>query len=97
VCIWNKTKKRNPWGSVKQKKRPTSDWIKTPVEHLRIIDAPLWARVQSRRDTAASRAIRFSNGRLSGRPPKSETKKPAGWAGPLRVVWWWIGRGILQR
>ena len=29
--IWNKTKKRNPWGMQQQRKRPEKDWIKIPM------------------------------------------------------------------
>jgi recombinase-like zinc beta ribbon protein len=52
--------------------RPESEWIRTTVESLRIIDEDLWKRVQSRRDETEKRAVRFESGHLSGRPPKNE-------------------------
>ncbi len=69
VSVWGKTKKKNAWGKLATHKRPESEWERTGVEHLRIIDE-LWRRVQSRRRDAEGNALRFTSGRISGRPPK---------------------------
>lgn len=34
--IWNKTKKRNPWGIQQQKKRPEKDWVRIALPQLQI-------------------------------------------------------------
>lgn len=73
VIIWNKTRKRNDWGKYAPTNRPESEWIRTPAEHLRIIDEALWRRVEARRGEVEGKAIRFGSGRLSGRPPKHAT------------------------
>ncbi len=76
TVTWNKTKKRpiDSWGQVDQRKRPESEWQRTAVEHLRIINEPLWQRVQTRRREAETLASRLTGGRLSGRPAKTATQ-----------------------
>ncbi len=70
VSVWGKTKKKNSWGKLAPHSRPESEWQRTTVEPLRIIDESIWRRVQSRRREAEGRALRFAGGRMSGRPPK---------------------------
>ena len=70
VVIWNKTRKKNSWGKRAPSDRPQSEWIRTTAEQLRIIDEPLWKRVESRRSETEGKAVRFESGRISGRPPK---------------------------
>ena len=41
--VWGRTKKRDAWGRKKQSDRPTSEWVVTTVEHLRIVEDDLWA------------------------------------------------------
>ena len=75
VVVWNKSRKRPvTWGQVDQRPRPVAEWLRVPVEHLRIIDESLWTRVQSRRQGAETLAARLAGGRLSGRPPKTPTQ-----------------------
>jgi len=39
VVVWNRSRKRPlAWGHVDQRPRPASEWIRSPAEHLRIID-----------------------------------------------------------
>jgi site-specific DNA recombinase len=71
--IWNKTRKKNAWGKRAVSDRPPSEWIRTTVESLRIIDEPLWQRVSSRRRETEGKAVRFASGRISGRPPTHAT------------------------
>ena len=70
VNVWNKTRKKNDYGKLNVTDRPESEWRRTSVESLRIIDEDLWKRVQSRRNETETRAVRFESGYLSGRPPK---------------------------
>ena len=74
VVVWNKTRKRDAFRQVNQQPRPESEWLRADAPHLRIIDEPLWKRVQARREEAETLALRLAGGRLSGRPPKTPTK-----------------------
>jgi DNA invertase Pin-like site-specific DNA recombinase len=74
AVIWNKTRKRDDFRQVNQQPRPESEWLRAEAPHLRIIDEPLWKRVQSRRHEAETLAARLAGGRLSGRPPKTATQ-----------------------
>ena len=75
VVVWNKTRKRDAvYRAVKQRPRPESEWLRADAPHLRIIDEPLWTRVQARRRDAETLAARLAGGRLSGRPPKTATQ-----------------------
>jgi site-specific DNA recombinase len=71
IVTWNKTKKRDDWGSVRQHARPKTEWQSIEAPSLRIVSDELWNRVASRRADTADRTVRFKNGRISGRPPKS--------------------------
>ena len=74
VVVWNRSRKRDDWGQVDQRRRPKGEWVKVPVEGLRIISDDLWERVRSRRADTEGRMLRFESGRLSGRPPLGEVK-----------------------
>jgi site-specific DNA recombinase len=75
VVVWNKEQKRDSWGKVNWQRRPSSEWLRMPVdENLRIVPEALWNHVAARRADTAGRALRFADGRMSGRPPKHETK-----------------------
>jgi site-specific DNA recombinase len=74
VVVWNRSKKRDDWGQVDQKPRPELDWMKMEREDLRIVPEELWQRAASRRRDTEGHALRFASGRLSGRPPKHETR-----------------------
>jgi DNA invertase Pin-like site-specific DNA recombinase len=73
VIVWNRTRKRDDWGQVKQKERPESEWIRTVDESIRIVPEALWKRVQSRRQDTAHQMVRFESGRLTGGPTKRPT------------------------
>jgi site-specific DNA recombinase len=74
VARWNKTRKKDDWGAAVTTLRPESEWQYVDVPHLRIIDEPLWRRVQARRTAMEGRTLRFADGRMSGRPPKHGTQ-----------------------
>lgn len=71
LLVYNKTKKRDDYGQVAPTARPESEWIKTEVEHLRIVSNEVWERCAARRKEVEGTAVRFESGRLSGRPPKN--------------------------
>ncbi len=74
VAVWNRSRKCNSWGKVDPSDRPEMEWVRTPVDHLRIIPDQLWHRVASRRKEVEGRALRFEDGRISGRPAKHDVK-----------------------
>jgi site-specific DNA recombinase len=74
VIVWNRSRKRDVFRQVNQRPRPESEWLRTPVEHLRIIDEQLWLRVASRRKETEGKAARLESGQLLGRPPKHATQ-----------------------
>jgi site-specific DNA recombinase len=74
VMVWNRSQKRDVFREVNQRPRPESEWLRTPVKHLRIIDEQLWLRVASRRKETEGKAARLESGQLLGRPPKHATQ-----------------------
>ena len=66
--IYNKTKKRNPWGIQQQRKRPEREWIKIPTPQLQIVSNAEWKVAHDRLDATRSSYLRGSKGELWGRP-----------------------------
>jgi site-specific DNA recombinase len=71
VYVWNKTKKRDDWGAIKQRPRPESEWRRTSIPEWQIVSDDLWNTVAERRKAMEQMALRFNGGRLVGRPPKN--------------------------
>ena len=74
VLVWNRSRKRDDWGQVDQRRRPKEDWVSVPVEDLQIVSEDLWTRVRSRRADTETRTLRFDSGRISGRPPRTHVR-----------------------
>ncbi len=74
VVTWNATKKRDDWGEVRQRRRPEDELVTARREDLRIVPEELWRRVAARMSANGERAVRFANGRLTGRPRKDDVK-----------------------
>jgi DNA invertase Pin-like site-specific DNA recombinase len=72
--VWNRTKKRNRWGTVQQSARPEQEWIKVEAEGLRIVSDELWQGVEQRLKSVGSRHLRCKDGKLLGRPPGEGAK-----------------------
>ena len=68
VYVWNKTKKRNDDGQQAQQPRPESEWRRTAVPEWRIVSDDLWNSVHAMLKDQSQLAVRFSNGKLQGRP-----------------------------
>jgi len=66
--IYNKTKKRNPWGIQQQRKRPEREWIKIPMPQLQIVSDAEWKAAHNRLDATRSSYLRGTKGELWGRP-----------------------------
>jgi site-specific DNA recombinase len=69
--VWNRTRKRDTDGAVNQRPRPEREWQRTPMPEWRIVSDELWDAVAARCKEIEQRAVRFSNGRLAGRPPRA--------------------------
>jgi len=72
--VWNKSKKRNPWGIQQQRKRPEKDWIKIPAPHLQIVSEKEWKAAHDRLDATRATYLRGTNGELWGRPATMDSK-----------------------
>ena len=73
--IWNKTKKRNPWGIQQQRKRPEKDWIQIPMPQLRIISESEWKAAHDRLNATRAVYLRGTRGELWGRPASTLDSK----------------------
>ena len=73
--IWNKTKKRNPWGIQQQHKRPEKDWLKIPMPQLQIVSAAEWKAAHDRLNATRAVYLRGTNGELWGRPASTLDSK----------------------
>ncbi len=73
--VWNKTKKRNPWGMQQQRKRPEKDWLKIAMPELQIISEVEWKAAHERLDATRSAYLRGTNGELWGRPASNLESK----------------------
>ena len=73
--IWNKTKKRNPWGIQQQRKRPEREWIKIPMPSLQIISESEWKAAHDRLSATRAIYLRGTKGELWGRPASTLDSK----------------------
>ncbi|HPV82292.1 MAG TPA: recombinase family protein [Nitrospira sp.] len=73
--IWNKTKKRNPWGIQQQRKRPEKDWVKLHLPHLQIVSEADWKAAHDRLSATRSVYLRGTKGELWGRPASNLDSK----------------------
>jgi site-specific DNA recombinase len=73
--IWNKSKKRNPWGIQQQRKRPEREWITILMPQLQIISDAEWKAAHDRLDATRVVYLRGTNGELWGRPASTLDSK----------------------
>jgi len=67
VIVWNKTKKRDADGRVRQRRRPAEERIEIPAPELTIVNADLWTRAHRSMDADRQRyAGRFGGGWAPG-------------------------------
>ena len=74
LVVWNRTKKRDRWGTAKRTPRPREEWVEVRVEDLRIVPEELWEAVERQRGMMERRSLRSAGGKLLGRPPGSGAK-----------------------
>ena len=84
VVVWNKTRKKNDQGKLAVTDRPESEWIRTSVKSLRIIDEDLWKRVQSRRDETEKEGCSHRERVSVGTTAEERSDQPPRWN---RHVW----------
>jgi len=73
--IWNRTKKRNPWGIQQQRKRPEKDWIRMSMPNLKIISETEWKAAHDRLNATRAVYLRGTKGELWGRPSSTLDSK----------------------
>jgi site-specific DNA recombinase len=66
--VWNRTKKRDRWGQVRQTAQPESAWVRLPVPELRIVTDEEWTAAHARLSAARSIYLAGTGGRAFGRP-----------------------------
>jgi site-specific DNA recombinase len=66
--LWGKTKKRDPWGVRRARRRPEREWLRIPAPALRIIPEELWQAAQERLTAVRAAYLRGTDGQLWGRP-----------------------------
>ena len=66
--VWNRTQKRNQWGQKRQQERPETDWIRLDAPELRIVSDQLWQAVHGRLAGVRQHYLRWTGGKLWGRP-----------------------------
>jgi site-specific DNA recombinase len=69
VVVWNRTKKRDPFGRKRHSQRDPADWIRLEAPTLRIVSHELWTAVQRRLEQARASYLRVNGGKVWGRPP----------------------------
>ncbi len=73
--VWNRSKKRDPWGVKKQRPRPEQEWIRIPAAELRIVSDELWNSAHDRLQATRATYLRTTRGSLWGRPPSGIESK----------------------
>ena len=64
--VWNQTRKRDRWGQVRVKDRPSSEWLHVPAPHLRIVGEALWQAAHAKiAEARADTYVRHSVSRES--------------------------------
>src|SRR5262249_26678568 len=66
--VWNKTKGVDRNGTKLKVDRPEREWITTEAPALRIVDDALWTAAGARLDQSRRAYLRWTGGRLCGRP-----------------------------
>lgn len=75
LVVWNKTKKRNPWGIQQQRKRPEKDWVRISLLQLQIISEADWKAAHDRLSATRAVYLRGTKGELWGRPASNLDSK----------------------
>jgi site-specific DNA recombinase len=73
--VWNRSRKRDARGKVKQQARPESEWLRVPAPKLRIVSDDLWTKAHARLAQTREAYLRINRGRLWSRPLDGSARK----------------------
>lgn len=65
--VWNRTRKRDPWGRKDTAARPVDHWITIEAPGLRIVSDALWTAARDRLTGIKARLVASSHGRIGQR------------------------------
>ena len=65
---WGRGRKRNTWGQIAFSRRPETEWVRTSLPALRIVDDELWEAAHERLGASRLNYLRATDGRLWGKP-----------------------------
>lgn len=68
VLVWNRTRKRDTWGQVRQADRQQDEWLTVPTPQLRIVTDEQWASAHARLDVSRAGYLITTGGHRHGRP-----------------------------
>src|SRR6266849_310170 len=69
ISVFGMTHSIDRHGSASQRERaPQSEWVRTPVPHLRIVDDAVWEQVQARRAKTRAHYLGAADGGLPAKP-----------------------------
>ena len=66
--VWGRARKRNTWGQIAFSRNPETEWVRTSVPALRIIDDALWEAAHERLGASRLNYLRHTDGKLWGKP-----------------------------
>jgi DNA invertase Pin-like site-specific DNA recombinase len=66
--VYGKTKRLDPGQAKSRERLPQSEWITREAPHLRIVDDALWQAAHERLERTRRTYLRFTGGRMGGRP-----------------------------
>ena len=64
--VWGRTRKRNMWGQIAFSRNRETEWIRTSVPALRLVDDELWEAAHERLGASRLNYLRHTNGKLWG-------------------------------
>lgn len=73
--VWNKSRKRDTWGQVRQQDRPEAEWLRRPAPELRVVDEALWQAAHIRLAESRALYLRSTNGQVWGHPARGTESK----------------------
>jgi site-specific DNA recombinase len=68
LIVWNRTRKRDPWGQHHARPRPPAEHLTVDAPQLRIVAEDLWTAAHARLAESRELYLRSTKGQLWGRP-----------------------------
>ena len=73
--VWNRSRKRDVWGQVRQRQRPEKEWLRRDAPGLRIVPDQIWDAAHARLGEARALYLRGTDGQLWGHPARGTESK----------------------